>query len=141
MKGRPRRHVPALNATQQHSAFSLRLGHTNYSSSKVIVFRNVIFNGQNHYSTKTGVFTCATPGLYQFSYHCTSFVTAGSVDLWRNGTLELQGFQSFQGGTHTFMGDLLLQLARGDQVRLEATRGNKWLSSSSTFSGHLLFTI
>lgn len=141
MRGGPRPPGSGLQAAQPHPAFSVRLGHTNSSSKKVIVFHEVIFNGQNHYSTKTGVFTCATPGFYQFSYHCTSFSTAGSVDLWRNGKLELQGFQSFQGGSHSFMGDLLLQLGQGDQVWLEATQGNKGLSSTSIFSGHLLFTI
>ncbi|XP_062338520.1 eosinophil peroxidase-like [Osmerus eperlanus] len=141
MRGPPGHPGSNSNATQQHSAFAVRLGDTNHSSKKVIVFRQVIYNGQDHYNTRTGVFTCAVPGVYQFSYHCTSFITAGSIDLWLNGALELQGFQIFQNGRHTSTGDMVLQLAQGDQLWLEASLGNNGLSSTSFFSGHLLFTI
>lgn len=101
----------------------------------------MIYNEQNHYSTKTGLFTCVTPGVYQFSFLCTSFISAGSVDLWCNKKLVLRSFKVYLGGRHMSSGDMVLRLQTGDKVWLEATAGTTGLSTKSFFSGHLLFAL
>lgn len=141
MRGPPGPAAPSNNATQLHSAFSVRLGDYNPSSEKIIRFRQVIYNGQSHYSTQTGQFTCAIRGVYQFSFVCTSFFPIGSVDLWRNGELVLHGFKVYQGGRQTTTGDTVLQLEPGDRVWMEAGEGTNGLSTNSFFSGHLLFAV
>ncbi|XP_050928847.1 eosinophil peroxidase [Lates calcarifer] len=135
--------VPALNinATQPQSAFSIILGEYNPSSETIIHFHQVIYNEQNHYNTKTGVFTCVIPGVYEFSYVCTSFIAAGSVDLWCNSKLVLHGFKVYQGGRHVTSGDTVLRLNEGDKVWLAASDGITGLSTKSSFSGHLLFPV
>ncbi|XP_071386826.1 eosinophil peroxidase isoform X1 [Centroberyx affinis] len=141
IRGPPGPAAASVNATQLHSAFSVRLGDYNPSSNKIIHFRQIIYNGQNHYSTRSGQFTCAIPGVYQFSFVCTSFIRVGSVDLWRNGELVLHSYKFFQGGRQTSTGDTVLQLEQGDRVWVEASGGTNGLSTSSSFSGHLLYSV
>ncbi|XP_059213553.1 eosinophil peroxidase [Centropristis striata] len=135
--------LPALNtnATQPQSAFSVRLGEYNPSSENIIRFRQVVYNQQHHYSTTTGQFTCAIPGVYQFSFLVTSFISAGNVDLICNNVVVLRSFKVYQGGHHLASGDTVVQLALGDRVWLEATDGSTGLSTKSYFSGHLLFVV
>lgn len=139
MRGPPGPPAVSINATQPQSAFSIRLGEYNPSSEKIIHFRQVIYNEQNHYNMQTGLFTCVIPGVYQFSFLCTSFTGAGSVDLWRNKQLVLHGLKEYQGGHRLSSGDTVLRLEKGDKVWLEASDGTSGLSTKSFFSGHLLF--
>ncbi|AWP15193.1 putative eosinophil peroxidase-like isoform 2 [Scophthalmus maximus] len=129
------------NATQPQSAFSVLLGEYKQSVERIIHFHQVIYNDQNHYSTQTGLFTCVVPGVYQFSFLCTSFIGAGGVDLWLNSKLVLQGFRVNQGGHNLSSGDTLLRLKTGDKVWLEAGNGTVGLSTRSFFSGRLLFPL
>nr|XP_046231743.1 eosinophil peroxidase isoform X1 [Scatophagus argus] len=135
--------LPAFNLTssQPQSAFSVRLGEYSSSSEKIIHFQQVIYNKQNLYSTKTGLFTCVIPGVYQFSFLCSSLISARSVDLWRNKELVLRSGSVYQGGRHLSSGDTVLWLEAGDKVWLDAAGGTTGLSTESFFSGHLLFTV
>ncbi|KAM9338666.1 protein HP-25 homolog 2-like [Symphorus nematophorus] len=87
------------------------------------------------------MFTCVTPGVYEFSFLCTSFISAGSVDLWCNKQLVLRSFRVYQGGRHMSSGDTVLRLEAGDRVWLEAADGTNGLSTKSFFSGRLLYTV
>ncbi|TNN71319.1 Eosinophil peroxidase [Liparis tanakae] len=127
------------NATQSQSAFSILLGEDNPSSEKIIHFRHVQYNKQNLYSTDTGLFTCVTPGVYQFSFLIISIVRVGDVDLKVNSKQVLRAFKVYQAGSHLSSGDTLLQLEAGDKVWLEASSGTTGLSTRSYFSGHLVF--
>ena len=129
------------NATQSHSAFSVRLGEYNPSSETIIRFREVIYNQQNHYNTTSGTFTCVFPGVYEFSFLVTSFVSVGNVKLVQNGEVVLGSFKSYQGGQHLSSGDTVLHLAEGDEVWLEASGGTVGMSTRSHFSGHLLYVV
>ncbi len=140
-RGPPGWRTLSSSASQSQSAFSVRLGEYNPSSKRTIHFRQIIYNKQNHYSAKTGLFTCVIPGVYQFSFLCTSFISAGSVDLWRNNKVVLRGFKVFQGGQYLSSGDTVLQLEKGDKVWLDASEGTTGLSTKSFFSGHLLFAV
>lgn len=141
MRGPPGAPAPAPNATGLQSAFSVRLGDYNPSSNRVLRFTEIIYNGENHYSARSGEFICAIPGVYQFGFVCTSSIEVGDVDLRRNGASVLSGFKLFQRGVYTSSGDTVLRLEPGDRVWLEASEGTNGLSTSSFFSGHLLFPV
>ncbi|XP_056259507.1 eosinophil peroxidase isoform X1 [Seriola aureovittata] len=128
-----------VNATQ--SAFSVILGKYRSSSKKIIHFHQVIYNKQNHYSTQTGLFTCVIPGVYQFSFVCTTVNGGGSVDLWHNNKLAMYSVKVYQRGQRTSSGDTMLRLEKGDQVYLRASKGTYGLSTKSFFFGHLLFSV
>ncbi|XP_074546416.1 protein HP-25 homolog 2-like [Halichoeres trimaculatus] len=87
------------------------------------------------------MFTCVIPGVYQFSFVCISYSSAGSMDLWCNNKVVLHGYPVHQGGRHTASGDTVLRLEEGDRVWVEAKEGMKGLSTKSYFSGHLLYAV
>ena len=132
---------PGSSSQQPRSAFSVSLGGSIPSSSNVLRFRRVTYNGQNHYSTETGKFTCQVSGVYQFEFFCTAFRIMGSVLLMRNGSEVMTAFSSYMVGRINYSGDTVVQLGQGDQVWLEATQGGSGLLSESFFSGHILFTV
>ncbi|XP_047447828.1 eosinophil peroxidase-like [Mugil cephalus] len=121
-------------------AFSVRLGNNFPKPGSPITFHDVIYNGQNSYDTKTGIFTCEQPGVYEFEFHCTINHLAASVDLLRNGKLILHSYTTQQSGYITASGSTFIKLQEGDQVWLVANHGGNGLTRDSFFSGHLLFT-
>ncbi|KAL0979365.1 hypothetical protein UPYG_G00184150 [Umbra pygmaea] len=121
------------------SAFAMRLAYNNPTPGQPIQFREVIYNGQNHYDTSTGVFTCVEPGVYEFEFHCTIYQNVCNVDLLKNDQLMLHSFTSKQNGYITASGGTLLLLSKGDKIWLLV--GGNGLTSDSYFSGHLCFTV
>ncbi|XP_062373245.1 eosinophil peroxidase-like [Sardina pilchardus] len=132
---------PGSGSQQPRSAFSVTLGGSIPSNSNVLRFTRVTYNGQGHYSTQTGRFTCRVPGVYQFEIFCTAFQNVGSIQLKRNGAVVLTAFSSYVDGRINFTGDTVVQLGLGDQVWLEASQGGSGLLSESRFTGHILFTV
>ncbi|XP_053180992.1 eosinophil peroxidase-like [Scomber japonicus] len=121
-------------------AFSVRLGNNFPKAGTPIIFRDVIYNGQDSYDIKTGFFICEHPGVYEFQFHCTIYQNAASVDLMRNGYLVLHSFTTRQSGYITASGSTYIKLEKGDKVWLVANHGGNGLTRDSFFSGHLLFT-
>ncbi|KAM7416724.1 hypothetical protein PAMA_018670 [Pampus argenteus] len=121
-------------------AFSVQLGNNYPKAGVPIPFRKVIYNGQKSYDVKTGIFTCAQPGVYEFQFHCTIYQHSASVDLIRNGALVLHSFTTRQNGYISASGDIYIKLEKGDKVWLIANYGGNGLTKDSFFSGHLLFT-
>ncbi|XP_071379246.1 eosinophil peroxidase-like isoform X1 [Centroberyx affinis] len=121
-------------------AFAVRLGNNFPKAGEAIRFREVIYNGQNSYDIKTGLFTCEEPGLYEFTFHCTIYQNAGSLDLRRNGEVVLHSYTTHQKGYITATGGTYLQLNKGDTVSLVANHGGNGLTKDSYMSGHLIFT-
>ncbi|XP_031425767.1 eosinophil peroxidase-like [Clupea harengus] len=132
---------PGSNGTASRAAFAVRLGYNFPHPGKPIAFKNVIYNGQDLYNTKTGVFTCTQPGVYQFDFHCTLYQNVGNVDLRHNDKLVLHSFTTQQSGYVTATGGTILQLATGDTVYLSANYGGNGLTADSFFSGHILFSV
>ncbi|KAL2079752.1 hypothetical protein ACEWY4_025496 [Coilia grayii] len=132
---------PSNSSLQPRSAFSVNLGGFIPSPSKVLVFRRVTYNGQKHYSTQTGRFTCQVSGVYQFEFFCVALQNVGIVQLKQNGVVVMNGFSSFVDGRITYSGDTVVKLAQGDQVWLEASKAGSSLLSESAFSGHILFPV
>ena len=122
------------------SAFAVGLGFNYPKPNKPIPFRQVIYNGQNHYKPGTGVFTCVEPGVYEFEFHCTFSNSLGYVELKRNNKRMVLSYISKQATNSrtTASGGTLVQLRRGDRVWLTVQSSSRMLSYSY-FSGHLIF--
>ncbi|XP_036954695.1 eosinophil peroxidase-like [Acanthopagrus latus] len=137
--GRVGRSVPPSSTPKV--AFSMRLGNNFPPAGKPIPFRVVIYNDQNSYDLKKGLFTCEHPGVYEFHFNCAINDKDASVDLMRNGELVVHSFTSSQKTGHiTASGTAIIKLAKGDEVFLVAKHGANGLLSDSYFSGHLVFT-
>ncbi|KAE8292174.1 Myeloperoxidase [Larimichthys crocea] len=121
-------------------AFSVRLGNNFPNANQPIIFRDVIYNGQNSYDINTGYFTCQHPGVYEFQFYCTINQFDSSVDLMRDGQLILHSYTTRQNGFITATGSVYIKLEGGDRVWLLTRHGKNGLTSDSFFSGHLLFT-
>ncbi|XP_068423002.1 eosinophil peroxidase-like [Clinocottus analis] len=121
-------------------AFSVRLGNDFPKTGKPIRFVEVLYNGQNSYNTKTGLFTCPQPGVYEFQFHCTIHKKEASLDLMQNKNKILHSFNTRQSGHITSSGNAYIKLATKDIVFLVANAGGNGMTKDCTFSGHLLFT-
>ncbi|XP_040011573.1 eosinophil peroxidase-like [Xiphias gladius] len=126
--------------TEEKVAFSVRLGNDSPKAGVPIIFHEALYNGQNSYNIKTGIFTCEHPGVYEFQFHCTISQNSGSVDLMHNGKLIVHSFTTWQSGYITASGNTYIKLQKGDKVWLVANHSGNGLTSDSFFSGHLLFT-
>lgn len=115
----------------------MRLGSDFPKGGTPILFRDVIYNGQNSYDTRTGLFTCERPGVYEFQFHCVINEHAGGVAMLRNQHLVVHSWQS---AYTTASGSAYMKLERGDIVWLMANYGGRGVTKDSFFSGHLLFT-
>ncbi|XP_071339083.1 eosinophil peroxidase-like [Trachinotus anak] len=131
---------PAPRGTEANVAFSVRLGNNFPKAGVPIAFRDVIYNGQNSYDIKTGIFTCQHTGVYEFQFHCTINKNDASVDLLRNGELIVHSFTTKQNGSITASGHTYIKIHKGDKLWLMANHSSNGLTSDSFFSGHLLFT-
>ncbi|KAJ8388645.1 hypothetical protein AAFF_G00132100 [Aldrovandia affinis] len=87
--------ISPLHPDIQRSAFVVHLGYNYPSPNQVIIFWEVICNGQNHYNKQTGVFTCVVPGVYQFDFFCSLFQNVGNIDILCNESeRKLEGWTS-----------------------------------------------
>ncbi|XP_062372124.1 myeloperoxidase-like isoform X2 [Sardina pilchardus] len=138
----PPMHPSGSSSQQPRSAFSVSLGRPMPFTSRVLRFTRDTYNGQGHYSTQTGKFTCQVPGVYQFEVFCKAFWKVASVVLKRNGEVIMTALPSpVDRRRINFTGDTVVQLGLGDQVWLEASRGGSGLNPESFFTGHILFTV
>ncbi|KAK7120308.1 hypothetical protein R3I94_020344 [Phoxinus phoxinus] len=132
---------PPINTTGQHSAFFAFVGTALPASAKVIVFSRVLYNGQNHYNKKSGLFFCQIPGVYEFQFSCIGTQTLGTVTLKKNNAVQLTA-ETINLNTRSLAeGKVILNLQIGDRVWIEASRGANVIGSSSYFSGHILFPV
>lgn len=107
----------------------------------MIVFSRVLYNGQNHYNQKSGLFLCQIPGVYEFQFSCTGTRTLGTVTLQKNNAVQLTA-ETINLNTRSLAeGKVILNLQIGDRVWIEASRGANGIGSSSYFSGHILFPV
>ncbi|XP_051540925.1 myeloperoxidase-like isoform X2 [Myxocyprinus asiaticus] len=130
---------PPINTTRQQSAFFASLGTILPISAKVVVFNKVLYNGQNHYDRTTGLFYCNIPGVYEFQFSCIGTRTLGTVTLKKNQIVQLTA-ETINLNVRTLAeGQVVLRLQKGDCVWIETSRGANGITSSSYFSGHILF--
>ncbi|XP_030623948.1 eosinophil peroxidase-like [Chanos chanos] len=132
---------PGTNTTGPQSAFSVQLGNSVTRGTRIIVFRQVKYNAQNHYNTKKGVFTCVVPGVYEFSFFLRANRNVGGVVMRLDNTLGLRGFSTVSGSLQLISGQTVLSLQRGQNVWLESKQGARGIAAESVFSGHMLFPV
>ncbi|MBN3296929.1 PERE peroxidase, partial [Amia calva] len=138
---RGERGPPGLATNLPKSAFSTRLGYSNPPPDRPIVFRETIYNGQNHYDNQTGVFTCVLPGVYEFNFSCRLYRNLGNIELKKNGVNVGHSISSYSGGYISATGSSMVPLEQGDQVWLQSSSGGNTLTAESFFSGHLIFSV
>ncbi|XP_051540923.1 eosinophil peroxidase-like [Myxocyprinus asiaticus] len=139
LEGPPGPPGPPVNTTRQQSAFFASLGTILPISAKVVVFNKVLYNGQNHYNRTTGLFYCNIPGVYEFQFSCIGTRTLGTVTLKKNQIVQLTA-ETINLNVRTLAeGQVVLTLQTGDCVWIETSKGANGITSSSYFSGHILF--
>ncbi|XP_031712547.1 eosinophil peroxidase-like [Anarrhichthys ocellatus] len=131
---------PGPHFTFEQVAFSMRLGNDMPQAGMPLHFSEAIYNGQNSYNPKTGMFTSPHPGVYEFQFHCTIFQKDGSIDLMRNEHLIVHSFTTWQTGYLTASGNTYIKLNKGDHVYLVANHDGNGLTHDCFFSGHFLFS-
>ncbi|XP_003415417.1 complement C1q subcomponent subunit B [Loxodonta africana] len=131
-------------ATQKIAFSALRNINVPLRRDQAIRFDHVITNENNNYEPRSGKFTCRVPGLYYFTYHASSRGNL-CVNVVR-GRERVQKVVTFcdyvQSTFQVTMGSVVLKLAQGENVFLQATDKNSLLGmegANSIFSGFLLF--
>ncbi len=110
-------------------------------TAKVVVFNQVLYNGQNHYNQTSGQFFCQIHGVYEFQFSCRGTRTLGTVTLKKNNGVQLTAETLILNTRSLAEGSVVLNLQRGDRVWIEASRGANGIGRSSYFSGHILFPV
>ncbi|KTF77102.1 hypothetical protein cypCar_00024445 [Cyprinus carpio] len=132
---------PPINTTGQQSAFFASVGTILPVTAKVVVFNQVLYNGQNHYNQKSGQFVCKIPGVYEFQFSCIGTQTLGTVTLKKNYAVQLTAETLILNKRSLAEESMVLSLQRGDRVWIGVSRGANGISKSSYFSGHILFPV
>ncbi|NXT02576.1 COAA1 protein, partial [Jacana jacana] len=125
------------------SAFSVILSKAYPGATVPIKFDKILYNRQQHYDPRTGIFTCRIPGLYYFTYHVHAKGTNVWVALYKNGSPLMYTYDEYQKGyLDQASGSAVIDLMENDQVWLQLpnSESNGLYSSDyvhSSFSGFL----
>ena len=126
------------------SAFTVILSKAYPAIGTPIPFDKILYNKQQHYDPRTGIFTCKIPGIYYFSYHIHVKGTHAWVGLYKNGTPVMNTYDEYiKGYLDQASGSAVIDLTENDQVWLQLPNaGSNGLYSSeyvhSSFSGFLV---
>lgn len=102
------------------SAFSAVLTQAYPPAATPIAFNHVLYNGEHHYDSHTGVFSCQVPGLYYFSYHVHVNGANALVALYKNDEPVLFSYDEYNKGFLDQMtGSAVLMLNPGDRVYVQ----------------------
>ncbi|KAM5287930.1 hibernation-associated plasma protein HP-20-like [Ctenodactylus gundi] len=104
----------------EKSAFTMRFGGRIPPPSKPVVFTDALYNDQRDFNEERGVFTCRKPGNYHFSFDVELHHCKVKVGLINNHTQVLERRQLSRNGYDNIFSSLVLSLAKGDEVWLEA---------------------
>uniref|UniRef100_A0A8D0C991 Collagen type X alpha 1 chain n=1 Tax=Salvator merianae TaxID=96440 RepID=A0A8D0C991_SALMN len=129
------------------SAFTAILSKAYPTAAVPIRFDKILYNRQQHYDPKSGIFTCRIPGLYYFAYHVHVKGTHVWVGLYKNGSPIMYTFDEYKKGyLDQASGSAVIDLMENDQVWLQLpnSESNGLYSSEyvhSSFSGFLFAQI
>ena len=114
------------------------------SETKTARFTRVVTNVGGHYSTSSGTFTCAYPGIYVFTLHIlqqSSVDYAGCLIRKNSSAVSREAYTGTLTSNKVYYSSstsVILQLVRGDIVDVYCRSGlGSILSSHSSFSGFL----
>lgn len=126
------------------SAFTVILSKAYPAVGAPIPFDEILYNRQQHYDPRSGIFTCKIPGIYYFSYHVHVKGTHVWVGLYKNGTPTMYTYDEYSKGyLDQASGSAIMELTENDQVWLQLpnAESNGLYSSEyvhSSFSGFLV---
>lgn len=126
------------------SAFTVILDEAHPIRGTPIPFDKIMYNKQQDYNPRTGIFTCRIPGIYYFSYHVHVKGSQLWVSLYKNNNPVMYSYiQYTKGYLDQSSGSTILELRENDQVWLQMPHiAPKSLHSSkyadSSFSGFLV---
>uniref|UniRef100_A0AAY4CQW9 C1q domain-containing protein n=1 Tax=Denticeps clupeoides TaxID=299321 RepID=A0AAY4CQW9_9TELE len=112
-----------------------------------LVFRNIITNVGNAYSSNTGFFTAPVKGVYFFRFTVADILSSRTMytALYRNQQrIMLLGEYDMDHHVSYLVGGVTLQLEAGDWVNLRLPGNQRLYNTESNhciFSGFLLFTL
>ncbi|XP_063049354.1 complement C1q-like protein 2 [Engraulis encrasicolus] len=113
-----------------------------------LVFKKVITNVGEGYSSWTGIFTAPVKGVYYFRFTVMDLLFSRDtyIKMYKNGQQLMELYEEDIDGHPTYLSSgLALQLEKGDTVNLVLPAGNKVYDNSDnnhcTFSGFLLFPL
>lgn len=130
--------LPGVCQPQQNSAFAAHLGENYPVPDQPIVFRNIIYNEQQHFDAATGTFICRIPGVYFFGYNMEVYRNANVV-LMKNGQQVIGSYQLATNVYENMSGSTVVKLEKGDKVWLQAKPQHNGVTHTSYFVGYLLF--
>ena len=114
------------------------------SSTNTLKFTNAVTNVGGHYSTSSGTFICAYPGIYVFTLHIlqqSSVGYAGCLIRKNSNAVSLEAHTNTITSGKGYYGSstsVIVQLVRGDIVDVYCRSGVASIHSSfSSFSGFL----
>ncbi|XP_071943834.1 caprin-2-like [Antedon mediterranea] len=120
---------------------------TSQDPGSVITYDTLFVNVGHDFDKDTGVFRCRINGTYYFAMHVANFYDVGDNNLYvqlLHNDKHIVSVYHHDDSTYrdSVSNSVILQLVRGDQIKLYL-EGNRHLYSSSrrftTFSGYLLF--
>ncbi|XP_072107990.1 complement C1q tumor necrosis factor-related protein 7 isoform X3 [Mobula birostris] len=127
------------------SAFSVGIT-TSYPTERTpIIFNKILLNEGGHYTSSSGKFICAIPGIYYFSYEITLANKHLALALVHNGEYRIRTFDANTGNHDVSSGSTVMYLKPEDEVWLEIFEYEQnglfsdpnW--TDSLFSGFLLY--
>jgi len=117
------------------------------TSGQTIVFNRVNTNLGGGYNATTGVFTAPVAGIYVCSltfymYYFSSYGAGGELQIIKNGVNQMSVFLELDSNADegSASGTAVLSLNKGDQVHVQADRGNMYIGGNylSSFAGFFL---
>jgi hypothetical protein len=103
--------------TPYQPAFWARKDDGNHTGDSVVVWNNAFLNRGSHYNTSTGRFTAPVAGVYCFFFRMRQ-TGSGLNMLWEKNDTAYQWQGTISGDGETAMGNITVQLAAGDTVRV-----------------------
>lgn len=137
----------SLGATERcplppESAFFVKLTEPLPKPFQPVVFKEALYNQQDHFNLTTGVFSCTTPGVYNFAFDNEMFQRSVKIGLMRNGIwVRWKQAQAKDSHKHA-LGTVIVQLEKEDKVWLESKLNEAESEKETTqmmFFGYLLY--
>ncbi|XP_019807621.1 hibernation-associated plasma protein HP-25-like [Tursiops truncatus] len=124
------------------SAFFVKLSEPLPKPFQPVVFKEALYNQQDPFNLTAGVFSCTTPGVYNFAFDNEMFQRSVKIGLMRNG-IRVRWKQAQAKDSHKHaLGTVIVQLEKEDKVWLES-KLNEAESEKETpqmmFFGYLLY--
>lgn len=97
-------------------------------TNTTIKFNTVLEDTDSAYSTSTGIYTCATAGLYSVSYSfCVASISSNEMDMWITATsVPSFGFARAVGSSDSLgrcAGSGIVRLAAADTIKIVGVQG------------------